>query len=99
MNIKRFAVKTQGGTIYYIEATIWEIQDGCLVFMKYSPGTPSEWVAAFGDKQWMQVFEVPSLTCSKRIQKGEFLKPCGQPADAQSCQGEPRCHEHLPMPL
>ncbi len=36
-----------------------------------------------------------SLTCSKRIQKGQFLKACGAPVDPRSRAVEPRCTEHL----
>lgn len=34
-------------------------------------------------------------TCAKRIQKDQFLKPCGAPADPRSGMNEPRCFEHL----
>lgn len=35
------------------------------------------------------------LTCSKRVQKGQFLKACGAPVDSRSLPAEPRCAEHL----
>ncbi|MBS0164744.1 MAG: hypothetical protein JSR29_01550 [Nitrospira sp.] len=34
-------------------------------------------------------------SCTKRVQKGEFLKPCGAPVDPRSRPAEPRCTEHL----
>ena len=37
----------------------------------------------------------PSQTCSKQVQNGQFLKPCGAPADPQSRPSEPRCSAHL----
>lgn len=36
-----------------------------------------------------------ALTCSKRVQKGQFLKACGAPVDPHSRPTEPRCTEHL----
>lgn len=36
-----------------------------------------------------------TLTCSKRIQKGQFLKACRAPVDPHSRPNEPRCSEHL----
>lgn len=34
-------------------------------------------------------------TCSKRVQKGEFLMPCGAPIDPRGRPTEPRCIDHL----
>ncbi|MFO0776741.1 MAG: hypothetical protein U0223_03920 [Nitrospira sp.] len=36
-----------------------------------------------------------TLTCSKRVQRGQFLKACGAPVDPRSQPAEPRCTEHL----
>lgn len=44
-----------------------------------------------------QIENRPSLTCSKRVQKGEFLKPCGLPSDPRSRPNEPRCVDHLTL--
>lgn len=36
----------------------------------------------------------PSRTCTKQVQNGQFLKPCGALADPQSRPSEPRCSTH-----
>lgn len=53
-------------------------------------------------REWLEP-EQPTMTnghalpqtCAKRVQQGQFLKPCGAPADPQSRPGEPRCSDHL----
>ncbi|UVT18988.1 MAG: hypothetical protein H8K03_14380 [Nitrospira sp.] len=69
---------------------------------------PHRWLKnGKGDEPWREWIEPEQarltnghapLTCSKRIQKGEFLKPCGAPVDPRCRPNEPRCSEHL-MPL
>jgi len=36
-----------------------------------------------------------SSTCTKQVQRGNFLKPCGNPATPSSRPDEPRCVDHL----